>query len=57
VRRPCPLGTDLDRDIRMSLAGAQPKLLLTRIGGRWYEPVEKYTIGRPSRAQPRPGDD
>jgi serine/threonine-protein kinase HipA len=34
-----PLGTDLTRDIRMSLAGAQDKLLLTRIGNRWYEPV------------------
>lgn len=34
-----PLGTDLTRDIRMSLAGAQDKLLLTRIANRWYEPV------------------
>lgn len=35
-----PLGVDLNRDIRMSLAGAQPKLLLARIGDRWYEPVD-----------------
>lgn len=34
-----PLGTDLQRDVRMSLAGAQPKLLLSRVGGRWCEPV------------------
>ena len=34
-----PLGADLDRDIRMSLAGAQPKLLLANIDGRWREPV------------------
>lgn len=34
-----PLGTDLDRDIRMSLAGAQPKLLLARIDGDWHEPI------------------
>jgi serine/threonine-protein kinase HipA len=35
-----PLGADLARDIRMSLAGAQPKLLLARIDGRWAEPLE-----------------
>lgn len=34
-----PLGADRDRDIRMSLAGAQPKLLLARIDGRWQEPL------------------
>jgi serine/threonine-protein kinase HipA len=34
-----PLGTDLGRDIRMSLAGAQPKLLLARVGSRWCEPI------------------
>ncbi|HEX8095489.1 HipA domain-containing protein [Jatrophihabitans sp.] len=34
-----PLGADLSRDIRMSLAGAQPKFLLARIQGRWCEPV------------------
>lgn len=34
-----PLGADLSRDIRMSLAGAQPKFLLARIAGRWCEPV------------------
>jgi serine/threonine-protein kinase HipA len=35
-----PLGTDLSRNIRMSLAGAQDKLLLARINGRWCEPVD-----------------
>ena len=34
-----PLGADLLADIRMSLAGAQAKLLLARIDGRWAEPV------------------
>ncbi|MEO7262242.1 MAG: HipA domain-containing protein [Jatrophihabitantaceae bacterium] len=34
-----PLGADLSRDIRMSLAGAQPKFLLARIEDRWCEPV------------------
>ncbi|HST49133.1 HipA domain-containing protein [Jatrophihabitans sp.] len=34
-----PIGTDLARDIRMSLAGAQPKFLLARISDLWYEPV------------------
>jgi serine/threonine-protein kinase HipA len=33
------LGSDLSRDIRMSLAGAQPKLLMARIGDQWAEPV------------------
>jgi serine/threonine-protein kinase HipA len=35
-----PLGADLSRDIRMSLAGAQPKLLLARINNGWSEPLE-----------------
>jgi serine/threonine-protein kinase HipA len=35
-----PLGTDLDRNIRMSLAGAQQKFLLTRIDGEWWEPLD-----------------
>lgn len=34
-----PLGADPGRNIRMSLAGAQPKFLLARIEGRWCEPV------------------
>jgi serine/threonine-protein kinase HipA len=34
-----PLGTDLGRDIRMSLAGAQQKFLLARVEGRWCEPI------------------
>jgi serine/threonine-protein kinase HipA len=34
-----PLGADPSRDIRMSLAGAQPKFLLARIEDRWCEPV------------------
>lgn len=33
-----PLGADPDRDIRMSLGGAQDKLLLTRVDGRWHTP-------------------
>lgn len=33
-----PLGADPDREIRMSLAGAQPKLLLARFGDAWYQP-------------------
>jgi serine/threonine-protein kinase HipA len=35
-----PLGTDLARDIRMSLGGAQDKLLLTRIADYWCEPID-----------------
>lgn len=34
-----PLGTDLERNIRMSLAGAQPKFLLAHIDGGWCEPI------------------
>jgi serine/threonine-protein kinase HipA len=34
-----PLGTDLEHDVRMSLAGAQDKLLLARVDERWCEPV------------------
>ncbi len=35
-----PLGTDLEQGIRMSLAGAQPKLLLARFEGAWYEALD-----------------
>lgn len=35
-----PLGTDLDRGIRLSLAGAQPKFLLARFDGAWFEPLD-----------------
>ncbi len=35
-----PLGSDLAREIRMSLAGAQPKMLLARLGGTWHTPVD-----------------
>jgi serine/threonine-protein kinase HipA len=35
-----PLGADPDREIRMSLAGAQPKFLLARFEGRWFEPLD-----------------
>lgn len=35
-----PLGADPERGIRMSLAGAQPKLLLTRFGATWYEALD-----------------
>ncbi|HEV2886782.1 MAG TPA: HipA domain-containing protein, partial [Jatrophihabitans sp.] len=34
-----PLGADLSRDVRMSLAGAQQKFLLARVEDRWCEPV------------------
>lgn len=34
-----PLGTDPDREVRMSLAGAQPKLLLALINGQWCQPM------------------
>lgn len=34
-----PLGNELAADVRMSLAGAQPKLLLARFGTRWFEPA------------------
>ena len=34
-----PLGADLGRNIRMSLAGAQQKFLLARVEGRWCEPM------------------
>lgn len=37
-----PLGADPARGIRMSLGGAQDKLLLTRVNGRWCMPVEGY---------------
>ncbi len=35
-----PLGSDPSRDVRMSLAGAQPKFLLARFNGKWFEPIE-----------------
>lgn len=35
-----PVGTDLGRNIRMSLAGAQPKFLLAQIDGSWHEPID-----------------
>jgi serine/threonine-protein kinase HipA len=34
-----PLGNDPELDIRMSLGGAQPKLLLSRIDGRWHDAI------------------
>lgn len=37
-----PLGADPARGIRVSLAGAQDKLLLTRVNGRWCMPVDGY---------------
>ena len=37
-----PLGADPQRGIRMSLGGAQDKLLLSRVDGRWCEPVDGY---------------
>lgn len=50
-----PLGTDLARNVRMSLAGAQPKFLLARFGGRWYEPIDgapSTHIVKPTAAWP-----
>ncbi|MBA3742328.1 HipA domain-containing protein [Sporichthya sp.] len=35
-----PLGADPARGIRMSLAGAQPKLLLARFGAKWFEALD-----------------
>jgi serine/threonine-protein kinase HipA len=35
-----PLGADPERGIRMSLAGAQPKFLLARFNGAWFEPLD-----------------
>lgn len=35
-----PLGADPDREVRMSLAGAQPKFLLARFDGKWFEPLD-----------------
>ena len=35
-----PLGADPDREIRMSLAGAQPKFLLARFDGKWFQPLD-----------------
>lgn len=37
-----PLGADPSREIRMSLGGAQDKLLLTRQDGRWCLPLNGY---------------
>lgn len=37
-----PLGADPAIEIRMSLAGAQDKLLLTRVNGKWCRPVDGY---------------
>lgn len=34
-----PLGVDVSKDIRLSLAGAQPKLLLALLDDRWHEAV------------------
>jgi serine/threonine-protein kinase HipA len=35
-----PLGADPGANIRMSLAGAQPKLVLARFGDQWFEPID-----------------
>lgn len=35
-----PLGADPDREVRMSLAGAQSKLLLARFDDRWHQPLD-----------------
>ena len=43
VSTPLLHGTDESGDLRISLAGAQEKTALTRIGRHWYKPME---IGR-----------
>ncbi|MGI5221714.1 HipA domain-containing protein [Nocardia sp. CA-290969] len=37
-----PLGADPEHNIRMSLGGAQDKLLLTRVDGQWCIPLDGY---------------
>ena len=37
-----PLGADPGREIRMSLGGAQDKLLFTRVAGNWCRPIDGY---------------
>lgn len=37
-----PLGADPEHNIRMSLGGAQDKLLLTRVDGQWCVPLDGY---------------
>lgn len=54
-----PLGSDPAGGIRMSLAGNQPKLLLARVGGTWYQPVDGAAtthIVKPSDAWPLSAD-
>jgi len=54
-----PLGADPGAGRRMSLAGAQPKLVLARLDGRWYEPVDGAAsthILKPTRTWPLSAD-
>lgn len=46
-----PLGANLDREIRMSLAGAQPKFLLVRFEGGWFEPLEDAASTHPEASR------
>lgn len=54
-----PLGADPAAEIRMLLAGNQPKLLLARRDGRWWEPVDgapSTHILKPTGAWPLSAD-
>ena len=54
-----PLGADLGAGRRMSLAGTQPKVVLARLDGAWYEPVDGAAsthILKPTRTWPRSAD-
>jgi len=54
-----PLGNDPGAGRRMSLAGAQPKLVLARFDGRWYEPADGAApthILKPTRSWPLSAD-
>jgi serine/threonine-protein kinase HipA len=54
-----PLGTDPEQGRRMSLAGAQPKLVLARFDDDWYEPADGAAsthILKPTRSWPFAAD-
>jgi serine/threonine-protein kinase HipA len=54
-----PLGADPGAGRRMSLAGAQPKLVLARFDGRWHEPADGAAsthILKPTRGWPLSAD-
>ena len=54
-----PLGANPGEERRMSLAGAQPKLVLARFDGHWYEPADGAAsthILKPTRSWPLSAD-